>query len=241
MTFDTSIDATGRRVLTFDCYGTLIDWERGITELTRPWLIEAGRGEIPPDLVLVAFALHQARHQQPRPALPYREVLARTWADVQASFGLPEDAGQCGAFAQSCGDWPPFADTVDALRRLSARFSLGILSNVDEASLARSLRLLEVPFVLTLTAERVGSYKPGLPHFESAVAALEARGFPKASILHVAQSRHHDVEPAARLGMPTVWVDRRHGKRGIGATIANTAEPLARVPSLAALADALGV
>lgn len=241
MTFDTTIDATDRRVLTFDCYGTLIDWESGITARVGPWIAEAGRREIPPDLILVAFALHQSRHQQPRPALPYREVLARSWADVQASFGLPEDAAQCEAFAQSCGDWPPFADTVAALRRLASRFALGILSNVDDASLARSLRLLEVPFLLTVTAERVGSYKPGLPHFETAVAELEAQGMPKEVILHVAQSRHHDVEPAARLGIPTVWVDRRHGKRGIGATIANTAQPAARVPSLAALADALGV
>ncbi|HEY4249850.1 MAG TPA: HAD-IA family hydrolase [Roseomonas sp.] len=239
--FSAAIDATGKRVLTFDCYGTLIDWETGILAVTRPWLAAAGRAEIPDDLVLSAFALHQARHQQVRPALLYTEVMSRSWADIQATFGLPEDAGQCAAFAASCGDWPPFADTVAALRRLSARFALVILSNVDDASLARSLRLLEVPFLLTVTAERVGSYKPGLPHFETAIADLAARGFAKAEILHVAQSRHHDVDPAARIGIPTVWVNRRHGRRGTGATIANTAIPFAQVPSLAALADALAL
>lgn len=241
MSFDTTIDAAGKRVLTFDCYGTLIDWESGILARVRPWLEAAGRADIPDDLVLAAFALHQARHQQPRPALPYPEVLSRTWGDIQATFGLPEDAGQCAAFAASCGDWPPFPDTIAALRRLADRFALVILSNVDDASLARSLRALEVPFLLTVTAERVGSYKPGLPHFETAVAELAAQGFAKPAILHVAQSRHHDVDPAARLGIPTVWVNRRHGKRGTGATIANAAVPFTQVPSLAALADALGV
>lgn len=240
MSFDTRVDAAGKRVLTFDCYGTLIDWETGILDLVRPWLAAAGRADVPDDLVLTAFALHQARHQQPRPALLYPDVLSRTWGDVQATFGLPDDAAQRAAFAASAGDWPPFPDTVAALRRLASRHALAILSNVDEASLARSLRLLEVPFALTVTAERVGSYKPGAPHFEAAIAELAARGYPKASILHVAQSRHHDVDPASRFGIPTVWVDRRHGKRGTGATIANAAVPLARVPSLAALADALG-
>nr|WP_255569489.1 HAD-IA family hydrolase [Neoroseomonas alba] len=227
--------------MTFDCYGTLIDWESGIIATVRPWLEAAGRAEIPDDLVLSAFALHQARHQQTRPALLYTEVMARTWADIQASFGLPEDAEQCAAFARSCGDWPPFPDTVSALRRLSTRFALAILSNVDEASLARSLVRLEVPFLLTVTAERVGSYKPGLPHFETAFEDLAARGYDRGSILHVAQSRHHDVEPAAKLGLPVVWVNRRYGQRGTGATIANAAVPTARVQSLAALADALAV
>jgi 2-haloacid dehalogenase/putative hydrolase of the HAD superfamily len=240
MTFDTQVDATGKRVLTFDCYGTLIDWETGILDRVRPWLAAAGRADVPDDLILTAFALHQARHQQPRPALLYPEVLARTWGDVQATFGLPDDATQRAAFAASIGDWPPFPDTVAALRRLSPRYALAILSNVDEASLARSLRLLEVPFLLTVTAERVGSYKPGLAHFETAVAELADRGYPKEAILHVAQSRHHDVDPASKLGIPTVWVDRRHGKRGTGATIANTAVPLARVSSMAAFADAVG-
>ncbi|WP_338666010.1 HAD-IA family hydrolase [Pararoseomonas sp. SCSIO 73927] len=241
MNFDTRVDATGKRVLTFDCYGTLIDWETGILDLVRPWLAAAGRADIPEDLVLTAFALHQARHQQTRPVLLYPEVLSRTWGDVAATFGLPDDPNQRVAFAASAGDWPPFPDTVAALRRLSSRFALAILSNVDEASLARSLRLLEVPFLLTVTAERVGSYKPGAPHFETAIADLAAQGYPKESILHVAQSRHHDVDPASRFSIPTVWVDRRHDKRGTGATIANTAVPLARVPSLTALADAIGL
>jgi 2-haloacid dehalogenase/putative hydrolase of the HAD superfamily len=233
------IDATGKQVLTFDCYGTLIDWESGILARIRPWLIEAGRQDIPDDLMLTAFALHQARHQQPRPALLYPDALALAWRDVAATFGLSESAEQERLFAESCGDWPPFSDTVDALRRLSARFKLVVLSNVDKASLARSMLKLKAPFLLAVTAEDVGAYKPDPAHFNAAIARLAALGYPKDSILHIAQSRHHDVAPAQRLGIPTVWVNRRHGKRGVGATIANAAEPYASVLSLAELAERL--
>jgi 2-haloacid dehalogenase len=229
------IAATGKLVLTFDCYGTLIDWETGILARVRPWLIEAGRPDIPDDLLLTAFALHQARHQQVRPALLYPEVLKLTWRDVTATFGLPDSDEQERLFSESCGDWPPFPDTVDALRRLSARFKLVILSNVDNASLTRSMNLFQAPFLLTVTAEDVGAYKPEAAHFDTAIAHLAELGYSKASILHIAQSRHHDVAPAARLGIPTVWVNRRHGKRGVGATIANAVEPYATILSLTEL------
>jgi 2-haloacid dehalogenase len=233
------IDASGKLVLTFDCYGTLIDWETGILARIRPWLIEAGRPDIPDDLLLTAFALHQARQQQLRPALLYPEVLKRTWRDVTATFGLPDSDEQERLFSESCGDWPPFSDTVEALQRLSTRFKLVILSNVDNASLARSIKLLQASFLLTVTAEDVGAYKPDAAHFNAAVAGLAALGYPKESILHIAQSRHHDVAPAGRLGIPTVWVNRRHGKRGVGATISNAAEPHATVLSLAELVEQL--
>ena len=233
------IPIIGKRVLTFDCYGTLIDWETGILDRVRPWFQEAGRADVPDDLVLTAFALHQARHQQPRPALPYPDVLRLTWRDIAATFGLSDDAEHDRLFAESCSDWPPFPDTITALKQLSSRFALVALSNVDNASLARSLQLLRVPFLLTVTAEDVGSYKPGLAHFETALRRLAEEGYSQESILHVAQSRHHDVDPAGRLGIPTVWVNRRHGKRGTGATIANAAEPYATTLSLAELANSL--
>ncbi len=233
------IAATSKQVFTFDCYGTLIDWESGILARVRPWLADTGHSEVPDDLLLTAFALHQARHQQPRPALPYPEVLRLTWRDMAATFGLPSSVNQEQLFAESCGDWQPFPDTVAALDRLARHFRLVILSNVDNASLARSLTLLRAPFLLTITAEDVGSYKPGLVHFEAAVSQLAEQGFPKGSILHVAQSRHHDVDPASRLGIPTVWVNRRHNKPGTGATIANAAEPYATVLSMAELVSGL--
>jgi len=184
------------KALTFDCYGTLIDWETGIASLIRPWLEAEGRS-IPPDLVITAFALTQAKHQQTV--------------------------------------WPPFPDTVESLRSLSYSYKLAILSNVDNASLQRTLRLLEVPFELTVTAEDVGSYKPALAHFERVIAEFARKGIAKHEILHVAQSKHHDMVPGHKIGLATVWVNRRHDKRGSGATLATEAEFDLKVNSLAEL------
>ena len=232
------LDLPRRRVLTFDCYGTLIDWERGILDRVRPWFAEAGIATADDD-ILAAFAQHQARHQQERPALLYPEVLRRTFRDMAAQFGLPADAAREALFAESCGDWPPFADTVAALEALSRRFALVILSNVDNASLRRSIALLRAPFLLTVTAEDVGSYKPGLPHFTTALQRLAERGYEAGEVLHVAASRHHDVAPAATLGLPTVWIERRRGRPGTGATLASDAAPAAIMPDLASLAAAV--
>ena len=226
------LDLTAYKAITFDCYGTLIDWETGIADTVRPWL--AGTA-IPVDLVMTAFALMQAKHQQVRPALLYTELLRRTWHDIEGTFGWPRDAARADAFASSVGAWPPFQDTIEALQYLRRRFRLAILSNVDNASLARTLRKLEVPFDLTVTAEDVGSYKPADPHFERAITALGAMGVAKSEILHVAQSKHHDVVPGRRHGLATVWVNRRHGRPGSGATLATEAEPDLAVVSLAEL------
>jgi len=222
------------KALTFDCYGTLIDWETGIATLIRPWLEADGRS-IPPDLVITAFALTQAKHQQTRPTLPYPEVMRRAWRDIEGTFGWDEDAGHAEAFAASVSEWRPFPDTVESLRSLSRSCKLAILSNVDNASLQRTRRLLEVPFELTVTAEDVGSYKPGLAHFERAITEFERKGIAKHEILHVAQSKHHDMLPGRKIGLATVWVNRRHDKRGSGATLATEAEFDLKVNSLAEL------
>ena len=222
------------RVLTFDCYGTLIDWETGIAQLIKPWL-DSMDSSAPVDLVITCFALHQAKHQQVRPALLYPEVLIRTWRDIERTFGWPEDPDRARTFASSVADWPPFADTVESLRYLSSFYKLGILSNVDNSSLAGTLRRLEIPFDLTVTAEDVQSYKPALQHFSRAIETLLARGIAKDEILHVAQSKHHDVNPGRELGLTTVWVNRRHDRGGSGATLATEAEPHLVVKSLAEL------
>lgn len=222
------------KVLTFDCYGTLIDWETGIETVVRPWL-RALHSQVPADLVITSFALMQAKHQQTRPTLLYPEVLRRTWRDIEGTFGWDEDQARAEAFAASVPDWPPFPDTTECLRYLAGRYRLAILSNVDNASLARTLRLFDVPFELTVTAEDVASYKPGRPHFDRAIAELARRGIASHEILHVAQSKHHDINPGRQLGLTTVWVDRRHGKKGSGATLATNAEPDLTVTSLAEL------
>jgi 2-haloacid dehalogenase/putative hydrolase of the HAD superfamily len=228
------IDFDRFKVLTFDCYGTLIDWETGIEDVVRPWIAQMGAA-VPLDLVVSSFAIHQAKHQQVRPALLYTEVMARAWRDIEGTFGWEPNADRAAAFATAAGDWPPFADTVASLRYLSQFYKLAILSNVDNASLKRTLRLLEVPFTLTVTAEDVGSYKPGLPHFNRAFEELGRQGFAKDEILHVAQSKHHDIAPGRQLGLTTVWVNRRHDRKGSGATLATEAEPHLTVTSLAEL------
>jgi 2-haloacid dehalogenase len=228
------IDFDKFKAVTFDCYGTLMDWETGITRVVRPW-IDAINPAIPTDLVITSFALHQAKHQQTRPALLYPEVLACTWKNIEQTFGWSENADHAAKFAASVPDWPAFPDTVESLRYLSRFYKLAILSNVDNASLAGTMRHLEVPFELTITAEDVGSYKPGLPHFTSVFEQFAAQGIEKDEILHVAQSKHHDIKPGRELGLTTVWVNRRHDRAGTGATLATDAEPDLMVTSLAEL------
>jgi 2-haloacid dehalogenase len=230
------VDFKRYRVLTFDCYGTLIDWETGIGDVVRSWQAEI-TPSVPADLVLSAFALRQARHQQAQPTLPYPEVLRRTWRDIEDTFGWDHSAARADLFSSSVGDWPPFADTVESLRYLSRFYSFAILSNVDNASLARTLVRLELPFLLTVTAEDAGSYKPNLAHFTTAFARLADKGISRDQILHVAQSKHHDIQPAHKIGLDCVWVNRRSGKQGSGATIAAEAEPDFTVTSLAELVD----
>jgi 2-haloacid dehalogenase len=224
------------KVLTFDCYGTLIDWDSSISELVQPWLSEIS-SQVPPDLVVSAFALMQAKHQQTHPTLLYPEVLRRSWRDIENQFGWDENPDRADEFARCVPHWHPFADTVESLRYLSQHFAIAILSNVDNASLAGTLKMLEVPFLFTVTAEDVGSYKPEQPHFDAAVREAAEHGMSRGEILHVAQSKHHDIFPGNRLGLTTVWVDRRHGKKGTGATLAATATPTLTVNSLAELVD----
>jgi 2-haloacid dehalogenase/putative hydrolase of the HAD superfamily len=224
------------KLVTFDCYGTLIDWDTSISKLVQPWLLQM-ESQVPPDLVVSTFALMQARHQQTRPALLYPEVLRRSWRDIEEQFGWDENAARADEFARSVPFWRPFADTVESLRYLSQHFALGILSNVDNSSLAGTLGMLEVPFLFTVTAEDVGSYKPGQPHFDAAFEQAARHGIEKKEILHVAQSKHHDIAPGNRLDLTTVWVNRRHAKKGTGATLAAAADPFLTVNSLAELAD----
>lgn len=230
------IDFGKFKAVTFDCYGTLIDWETGIAQRVKPWLDEINPA-IPMDLVITSFALHQAKHQQLRPALLYPEVLARTWEDIERTFGWSQNRDHAAQFAASVPDWPVFPDTVESLRYLARFYRLAILSNVDNASLAGTLHRLEVPFEMTVTAEDVGSYKPAQPHFATALERLAAKGIAKDEILHVAQSKHHDIRPGREIGLATVWVNRRYDRPGSGATLATEAEPTLKVNALAELVE----
>ena len=228
-----AIDPARYDALTFDCYGTLIDWERGLLGYLKP-LLERKDVHTIDDWTLAFFGDAEARLEA-GPYRPYREVLGGVLDAFGTRLGFaPTDAERL-MFADSVGDWPPFADTVDALQRLGARYRLAVVSNVDDALFARTRARLAVPFADVITAEQVRAYKPDPRPFAEAERRLAV---PCTRILHVAQSRFHDIAPARARGLDTVWIDRR-GPRDGGATKASDVEPTFRFDDLKGLADAM--
>jgi 2-haloacid dehalogenase len=227
----TDLDFGRFQVLTFDCYGTLIDWESGLLAALRPILarhgVDAGEDEL-----LEAYGRHEHRVES-GPYRRYREVLAEALSGVGADLGFQPDAAELDLFADSVGDWPPFPDSPEALRRLKERFALAVLTNCDDDLFARSQRRLGIEFDWVITAEQARSYKPSHRNFELAFSTIA----PRDRILHVAQSLFHDHVPAKDLGMTTVWIDRRHDKPGSGATPSADATPDLALPDLRSLAE----
>ncbi len=226
-------------VLTFDCYGTLIDWESGIGEALAPWLAQAGV-DLPRDRVLEAFAELESAQQAATPGMRYPELLAEVHRGLAARFGIGPDDAAAAAFGASVGDWPAFPDSAAALAYLKQHYQLAILSNVDRASFARSSARLGVAFDAVYTAEDIGSYKPDPRNFDYLLRHLAERGIARGQILHTAESLYHDHVPAKRIGLATCWIHRRAGKEGHGATRVPDGEvrPDFRFESLAALAEA---
>ncbi len=225
-------------VLTFDCYGTLIDWERGIVEALGPWLSRR-RAAIPPERLLTAFARHESAQQAATPAMPYPELLGRVLRRMGEEFGLEVSEQEARTFGRSVGDWPAFPDSREALAHLARHFRLVVLSNVDRESFARSAARLGDPFDAVYTAEEIGSYKPDPRNFAYMLERLGAAGHRREEILHTAQSLFHDHLPAKAAGLATCWIDRRGGAAG-GATpeVATPVAPDFRFPSLAAMVAA---
>jgi 2-haloalkanoic acid dehalogenase type II len=226
--------------LTFDCYGTLIDWERGILDELRPWLARHGRGDLDDGSVLEAFAEAEMACEAEVPARLYPAVLAEVHQRLARHWGLPPDAAAAAEFGWSVGRWPAFADSVPSLQYLKRYYKLVIVSNVDRASFAKSNARLGVAFDLVVTAEDVGSYKPDVRNFEHALIAItQTLGAAKSNVLHTAQSLFHDIVPAKALGLRTMWINRRKGSGGWGATPAPATGGDAAVPDfeVASLAD----
>jgi len=225
--------------LSFDCYGTLIDWEAGIAAVLSAWAAEVGLGRTDEQL-LTGYADHEARIEREAPTTPYPDVLAAAFTATGAQLGYPVSAEWAARLGASVPDWPAFDDSAAALSRLSERYRLIILSNVHRDGFAGSNRRLEVGFDAIITAEDVGAYKPALNHFRRLDSTLDELGVPRERLLHVAQSLFHDHGPAKRLGLPSVWINRRHDRPGRGAT----PEPAAEFsyqwefPSMAAFTDA---
>jgi 2-haloacid dehalogenase len=226
-------------VLTFDCYGTLIDWETGISEALAPWLVRAGVS-LERDRLLETFAELESAQQAATPGMRYPELLVEVHRGLAERLGVAPDAKAAEKFGASVGNWPAFADSAEALAYLKQHYRLVILSNVDRASFAQSNARLGVTFDAIYTAEDIGSYKPDPRNFDYLLNHLAERGIKKAEILHTAESLHHDHIPARRVGLATCWIHRRAGKEGHGATRMPDTEvrPDFRFESLAAMATA---
>jgi 2-haloacid dehalogenase len=208
---------TDFKVLTFDCYGTLIDWEAGIFHALRP-LLRNDRIERSRENVLASFARHETAQEAETPDIVYSELLARVHRRLAEEWGVAASEADHRAFGGAVGDWPAFADSAAALAYLKQFYKLVILSNVDRNSFVASRKRLGVAFDAVFTAEDIGSYKPDPRNFRYMIEALQRAGDAQRDILHVAQSLFHDHAPANAAGLRSAWIDRRAGEAGSGAT-----------------------
>jgi len=219
------------RVLTFDCYGTLIDWESGILAALGPLL--AAHGKSLADEKLLELYGELEAEAEAGEYQSYRKILEAVARGVGQRLGFEASEEEARALPESLKNWQPFPDTVAALRKLKGRFKLAIVSNTDDDLFAQTARLLEVPFDWVITAQQARSYKPSHNNFR---LALERIALPPEQVLHCAQSIYHDIVPAKELGLATVWVNRR-GAKGGGATKAASGRPDGEVPDLKTLAE----
>ncbi|HUE53972.1 MAG TPA: haloacid dehalogenase type II [Terriglobales bacterium] len=226
------LDFTRFQVLTFDCYGTLIDWETGIFGALRPILTAHGRTVT--DAELLEFYSELELQAEQREYQSYREVLKSVVRGFGERLGFVPSESEVRSLPESLANWLPFPDTVAALRKLKSRYQLAITSNVDDDLFAVTARRLEVQFDHVITAQQARAYKPSLRVFK---LAQERIGVQPTQWLHVAQSVYHDVVPAKSLGIATVWVNRPSPRPGAGAAKAASAQPDLEVHSLKALAD----
>jgi 2-haloacid dehalogenase len=213
----TSLDLTTFKASSFDCYGTLIDWEAGISAVLVPWAAEQDLALGEEDLLL-AYADQEAAVERDTPTALYPEVLAEAFRRTGATLGAQVSDQWAARLGGSVPDWPAFPDSAEALARLARHYQLIIVSNVHRAGFAGSNQHLHGDFAAVITAEDVGAYKPAENHFRALDATLSDLGVDRARLLHVAQSLFHDHVPAKREGLPSVWINRRHDRPGWGAT-----------------------
>jgi len=206
------------KALTFDCYGTLIDWESGMFEALKP-LTSKLPASLSRDAILQAHGRHESAQQAFTPALRYSELLAIVYRRLAEEWQVTVSWDECLAYGNSIKDWPAFPDSAEALAYLKHHYKLVILSNVDNASFAHSNARLQVAFDAIYTAQDIGSYKPQLRNFEYMLDKLQTIGIARTDVLHTAESLFHDHGPANLMGLASCWIFRRHGKQGFGATM----------------------
>ena len=232
-------------VLTFDCYGTLIDWETGIWDALQPLLMGNPGHDVTRIAALAAFAEAETAQQVETPGLLYPGILTEVHRTIAARFDLRTQTALDEAFGASVPHRPAFPDTAEALRRLKARYKLVILSNVDRAGIAASNRKLGVAFDGIYTAQDIGSYKPEPRNFAYMIERMAGLGIEARQILHTAQSLHHDHVPARAAGLANAWIDRQGlsggGDWGATAPVADLPEFDFIFPTLGAMADAAGL
>lgn len=227
------------KALSFDCYGTLIDWESGMvaglesltSRVTRP---------LTRNQILEAHARHESEQQRQTPGKLYRDILPIVYKRLAEEWGVAYSIDQCEAYGNSVGDWPAFPDTPGALQYLKKFYKLIILSNVDNRTFSLSNQRLEVEFDAIYTAEDIGAYKPSDSNFDYLLSHIGDLGLEKKDLLHTAESMFHDHAPANRHGIDSCWIYRRHAQEGFGATMHPGAMPSYkyRFTSMADLAKA---
>ena len=211
------MDLAGFKALSFDCYGTLIDWEAGIAAVLGPWAREVGL-DLDDERLLAAYADGEAAVEQALPTARYPEVLAMAFRRTGEALGRPVDDAWARRLGESVPDWPAFPDSAGALASLATHYRLIIVSNVHRDGFAASNRRLRGRFAAIITAEDVHAYKPADNHFRALLRTLDELGIAPGALLHVAQSLFHDHVPARRAGLRSAWINRRHDRPGWGAT-----------------------
>lgn len=209
---------TDFRALTFDCYGTLIDWESGMLGALGGLAGRAKR-KLDRNQILEAHARHESGQQRQTPAKIYSELLAVVYKRLAEEWGVATSIDECEAYGQSVRHWPAFADSPDALQYLKKFYKLIILSNVDNRSFSFSNRTLGVAFDAIYTAEDIGSFKPDDRNFDYMLQHVGGLDLGKRDLLHTAESLFHDHIPARKHGIANCWIYRRHAQQGFGATM----------------------
>ena len=211
-----TLDLTSYDALSFDCYGTLIDWEAGIAAVLGPWARRFDPSATD-EQVLVAYSENEAAVEKEAPASLYPDVLREAFRRTGLDLGFEVTDEDAAALGTSVPGWPAFPDSAQALQRLKKHYKLIILSNIDRASFAGSNKRLHVDFDEILTAQDIGSYKPNPANFDALLRRADEMGA-TGKLLHVAQSLFHDHVPGKKAGLPSVWINRRHAQPGWGAT-----------------------
>ena len=228
------MDFSRFKTISFDCYGTLIDWESGILPTLRAVL--ASHGQRPPDAAILELYGEFEAEAESGPYQSYQDVLQSVVRAFAERFHFQATSAEIRSLRDSVHAWPPFADTVPALRELQKRYKLVVISNIDDDLCAETRKHLDVEFDGVITAEQARTYKPSLNNFQMVLRTL---ALSPDRLLHVAQSIYHDVAPARSLGISTVWVNRKSARPGIGAVRASAGRPDLEVPDLASLAAAV--